>query len=273
MQRQLHKFTQVYDQYQALDHFLRQTVSEAEELGGATEPSLEHGIRLDRVCFSYGDKPVLSELSIEIPHGRITTLAGPSGVGKSTTVDLIVGLHRPDAGQILLDGVDLKEIDLNRWRGQVGYVPQEITLFHDSIYRNVSLWAEGVSEADVEAALRAAGAWSFVEEKPEGLHWGVGERGHHLSGGQRQRISLARALLHQPRLLILDEATTGLDPETEHDICHHIRMLSREYGLTVLAISHQHAWQEVADRVYQFGGGTARLQDPDARRLPSVASV
>ena len=152
----------------------------------------------------------------------------------------------------------------------MGYVPQEITLFHDTIFRNVSLWADGVSEADVEAALRLAGAWDFVEEKPEGLNWGVGERGNQLSGGQRQRISLARALLHHPKLLILDEATTGLDPETEAGICAHIRSLCDDHGLTVLAISHQPAWQHIADRVYLFGGGIAIEQARGPARRPPV---
>lgn len=269
MQRQLHKFTQTYDQYQAMEAMLKATRAAAEVSAGHRVPTLEDGIRLDGVSFSYGDRLILDDLSIDIPRGRITTLAGPSGVGKSTTVDLIVGLHQPQQGRILIDGVDLVEIDLEAWRNTLGYVPQEITLFHDTIFRNVSLWADGVSEADVEAALRLAGAWDFVAEKPEGLHWGVGERGNQLSGGQRQRISLARALLHRPKLLILDEATTGLDPDTEAGICVHIRSLCDEHGLTVLAISHQAAWQHTADRVYLFGGGTAIEQE----RLPPRRSL
>jgi ATP-binding cassette subfamily C protein len=140
----------------------------------------------------------------------------------------------------------------------VGYVPQEVTLFHDSIFRNVSLWDESVTEADVQNALRLAGAWAFVEDRPEGLHATVGERGHGLSGGQRQRISLARALLYNPKLLILDEATTGLDPDTEAQICAEIQGLCHNQGLTVLAVSHQAAWQKVADRVYQIRDGSAR---------------
>ncbi len=273
MQRTLHKFTQVYDQFQGIEAMLKATRAAAEVSDGHLAPTLNDGIRLEGVGFSYGDKVVLDDLSIDIPHGRITTLAGPSGVGKSTTVDLIVGLHRPQEGRILIDGVDLMDIDLEKWRNNLGYVPQEITLFHDTIFRNVSLWADGISEADVEAALRLAGAWDFVEEKEEGLNWGVGERGHHLSGGQRQRISLARALLHHPKLLILDEATTGLDPGTEASICAHIRSLCDDHGLTVLAISHQPAWQRVADLVYLFGGGGAVEQERAPARRPSIVGA
>ncbi len=153
--------------------------------------------------------------------------------------------------------IELREIDLQQWRRLLGYVPQEVTLFHDTIFRNVSLWEEGISEEDVIAALRTAGAWGFVQELPDGLHQIVGERGHRLSGGQRQRISIARALLHKPRLLILDEATTGLDPQTEAEICDTIQGICREQRLTVLAISHQPAWQRVADRVYHIRAGMA----------------
>lgn len=250
IQRDFQKFTQAYDQFESLELMLKQCRGEAEVSLGSALPTLERGIEIDGVAFGYGSKVVLDGMSLTIPAGRITTIAGPSGVGKSTTVDLIVGLHRPQEGRILVDGQDLEEIDLNSWRRMIGYVPQEVTLFHDTIFQNVSLWEEGITRERVEEALRAAGAWSFVEASAEGMERIVGERGQGLSGGQRQRISLARALLLQPRLLILDEATTGLDPETETEICERIRDLSRETGLTVLAISHQPAWQRIADHVH-----------------------
>ena len=131
-------------------------------------------------------------------------------------------------------------------------------LFHDSIRNNVTLFEEGISDEAVMAALDAAGAREFVTELRQGLDTVVGERGNRLSGGQRQRISIARALLHEPRLLILDEATTGLDQETEWAICTHVRHLCETTGLTVLAVSHQPAWRRVAHQTYRIEtGGTA----------------
>jgi ATP-binding cassette subfamily C protein len=258
IQGKLQKFIQAFDQYQSLDDLVADTAAAAEVSEGKIPATFHRSILFDQVRFAYGDKVVLTDLSLEIPRGEITSLSGPSGVGKSTIVDLIVGLHRPLAGTIRVDDTDLRDIDLQSWRSMVGYVPQEVTLFHDSIFRNVSLWDESVTEADVQNALRLAGAWAFVEDRPEGLHATVGERGHGLSGGQRQRISLARALLYNPKLLILDEATTGLDPDTEAQICAEIQGLCHNQGLTVLAVSHQAAWQKVADRVYQIRDGSAR---------------
>jgi ATP-binding cassette, subfamily C, bacterial len=258
IQGKLQKFIQAFDQYKALDELVVDTATAAEVSEGKMPASFNRSIVFDEVGFAYDEKVVLAGLNLEIRRGEITSLSGPSGVGKSTIVDLIVGLHRPLAGTIRVDGTDLRDIDLQGWRSMVGYVPQEVTLFHDTVFQNVSLWDENVTEAEAETALRLAGAWAFVQDRPEGLHAIVGERGHGLSGGQRQRISLARALLYRPKLLILDEATTGLDPDTEAQICAEIQRLCRDHGLTVLAVSHQAAWQTVADRVYQIRDGSAR---------------
>jgi ATP-binding cassette subfamily C protein len=271
MQRQAQRFIQSYDQYVSLCRLL-QTTEEAKEIsGGQRVPSLERSVTFERVTFSYADRPVLVGLDLEIAAGTITALVGPSGVGKSTLVDLLVGLYRPTAGTVRADGVDLREIDLAAWRHGIGYVPQEVLLFHDSVRNNVTLFEPDVPEEAVIRALHAAGAWGFVSELPEQLETTVGERGNRLSGGQRQRISIARALLHEPRLLILDEATTGLDQETERAICAHVREFCERTGLTVLTVSHQSAWQEAAHVVYRIVDGAAASVGAELRQPARLA--
>ena len=228
--------------------------AEREDPGGTKVLStIESGIRLDDVHFGYEDTPVLSGVTLEIPTGAFVALYGPSGAGKTTIADLVIGLHRPESGKVTVDGIDLSELDLHAWRRGIGYVPQELFLFHESIARNVTLGDDSISEADVEEALRAADAWAFVSSRPEGLEHVIGEGGSRLSGGQRQRISIARALVHKPKLLVLDEATASLDSATEEEILGTLRRLSRT--VTILAISHQPALREAADVVYDLGGG------------------
>jgi ATP-binding cassette subfamily C protein len=251
---------------------LQSTINEAREAAetfvGKAAPTLGDACRFDGVTFSYGAKPVLKDVSLEIPAGRITTLIGESGSGKTTIADLLLGLFVVDSGRITLDGVPLDEIDLLRWRSMVGYVPQEVLLFNSTVYDNIALGDPKISEADVKAALEDAGAMGFVNALPEGLHAPVGESGAMLSGGQRQRIALARALVHRPVLLILDEATSALDPETEAEICQTVQ---RQAGkLTVLAITHQPAWVTIADRVYRVVEGSVETTD-SAAFTPTLA--
>src|SRR5690606_38977597 len=170
------------------------------------------------VGFAYDGYPVFGDLSLEIPAGAMTVLIGPSGAGKTTVIDLVIGLIRPQSGSIRVDGLDLTGIDLRAWRRLIGYVPQDTVLLHDSILHNVTLGDPALTTADAEQALRAAGIWDFVAALPEGLYTQVGERGGKLSGGQRQRVAIARALVNEPRLLILDEATSALDPTSEQEI-------------------------------------------------------
>ena len=271
MQRLAQRFIQSYDQYVSLCRLLETTEEAQEVAGGQRAPSLRQSIRFDRVAFSYDKRPILQGLDLEIAKGEITALVGPSGVGKSTLVDLLVGLYQPTAGSVRADGVDLREINLAAWRHGLGYVPQEVLLFHDTVRNNVTLFEDDVPEVAVIQALQAAGAWGFVNELPQKLETIVGERGNRLSGGQRQRISIARAMLHRPRLLILDEATTGLDQETELAICTHVRELCERTGLTVLAVSHQLAWQQAAHVIYRIDKLNASRQPP-AEAKPALAS-
>jgi ATP-binding cassette subfamily C protein len=164
-----------------------------------------------------------------------------------------MGLVRPDTGEVYIDGVPLGELDLREWRQLIGYVPQEVLMLHDSVAKNVSLSDPNVTPEDVERALRDAGAWEFVSELPDGVECSVGERGMRLSGGERQRIAIARALVHGAKFLILDEATTALDPKSEAFVLEAIEALRGH--TTVLAISHQPALQGVADRIYRISDG------------------
>ncbi len=227
---------------------------------GDQKASLKRCIRLDGVSFRYGkdERWILKDADIDFPEGSFTAIVGPSGIGKTTIVDLITGLLRPQKGEIWIDDVALADIDIRHWRQMIGYVPQETLLLNDSLFVNVTLGDKGLSEEDVERALRASGAWEFTQALPEGIKTMAGESGHRFSGGQRQRISIARSIVHQPKLLILDEATTALDPENEAAVCEILSQLRKD--LTILAISHQPAILSVADRAYRLEEGKAILE-------------
>lgn len=213
-------------------------------------PSFQKHIMFRDVTFSYGGKSVLKNSFMEIPVGNIVAIIGPSGAGKTTIADLIIGLYQPQTGSVLVDGFPLSEVNLRAWRCMIGYVPQEMFLFHDTIYSNISLGEEKITRSDVEDALRNAGAWDFVSSLSHGIDSVIGERGAKISGGQRQRISIARALVHKPKLLILDEVTTALDPKTEAAICETLSKLRGQ--MTILVISHQSALTDIADKVFRI---------------------
>jgi ATP-binding cassette subfamily C protein len=239
--------------------------SSQEQLTGRVAPDPAAGIRFEGVSFKHVDgRELLSKVDFEAAAGKITTLVGPSGVGKTTTLDLALGLLPPRSGRLLLGGVDSGEVDLAKWRQAIGYVPQDVTLFHDSVRNNVALGEERFSDEEVWRALRAAGADEFIESLPDSLDHVVGERGQLISGGQRQRIALARALLHRPAILILDEATAGLDRESEEAICARIREMVVREGLTVLAVTHGEAWRQMADRIYKIADGSIVRVEPGA---------
>jgi ATP-binding cassette subfamily C protein len=253
VQKQYQKLAQSESAYWSLEETNRRAEHEQEHPGGHVVPTLETGIALRDVTFSYDGAPVISGLDLDIPAYRMTTLVGPSGSGKTTIVDLVIGLLRPDDGLITVDGVPFTDIDLTAWRRMVGYVPQETILLHDSILHNVTLGDPAISADRVEEALKNAGARGFVDDLPEGVHTVVGERGGRLSGGQRQRIAIARALINDPKLLILDEATSALDSESEAAIIDTLRALRDR--LTILAITHNSRLSDAADIVHRLEPG------------------
>jgi ATP-binding cassette subfamily C protein len=253
------------------------TIEGAEAAGevttGAQEPTLNREISLRSISFSYGEAAVLENVSLTIPVGSFTAVMGASGAGKTTIADLIVGLIRPQSGEVYIDEVPLADLNLRAWRSFIGYVPQETILFHDTIYVNIVLANPELTRDDAEESLRAAGAWEFVSSLPQGMHTVVGERGAKLSGGQRQRIAIARALVRRPKLLILDEVTSALDPETERAICDTLEGLKGR--VTIFAISHQQALVDVADNVYFLNpaDGEVVSKMPKMRRRTVTAEL
>ena len=258
----------------SLQRTIDESEREAEVTTGTTEPNFQRSLTVRAVDFAYDERPILAGASIEIVAGEVTAIVGASGAGKTTIADLALGLVRPQAGEVFLDDVPLSEIDVAKWRHKVGYVPQEMLLLHEDVLTNVTLGDPALSRTDVEEALQAAGASDFVRELPQGLDTPLGERGARLSGGQRQRIAIARALVHRPSLLILDEATAALDPASEAGIYETVRSLRGR--TTILAISHQPGLLKVADRVYRLSAGRvvelkgdARFGDHEAAQFPS----
>ena len=249
-QRQYQRMRSYESAFWSLQAVIEEASGAREMNSGGISPRLEKSVGLNNVNFGYGETFVLSNASLTIPAGSFTAIMGPSGAGKTTIADLISGLLRPQEGEILIDNVPLEQVDLRQWRRMIGYVPQESFLLHETVLWNVTLGDPEVNEADAEAALRAAGAWEFVAELPQQIHSSVAERGMALSGGQRQRIAIARALARRPKLLILDEVTSSLDPQTEAAICHTLQGLRGQ--LTIMAISHQPAVVEAANRIYRI---------------------
>jgi ATP-binding cassette subfamily C protein len=226
---------------------------QAEALRGGKAAHLGRQCDFRDVSFSYGEKSVVDSASFTLPVGEVATLIGPSGAGKTTIADLLVGLHEPSSGQVLIDDMPLTEADLARWRDKIGYIPQENILFNDTVMENITLGDAKITEDAAIEALKLAGAWGFVSALPQGLHEVIGVRGNLLSGGQKQRLSIARALIHNPELLILDEATSALDRTTAREICDAVRGLRG--NRTILAITHQSIWMDAADRVLKMEGG------------------
>ena len=250
VQEHLQNAVVVESAYWSVHNLIIEASGEREEFHGVLMPTLEKECALERVSFSFGDRIVLDDVSMAMPANHLTVITGASGIGKTTITDLLLGLHQPSNGRVLVDGVPLSDIDVESWRRMVGYVPQELTLFHDTVLSNVTLGDPSIAVDDAVAALKTAGAWEFVSALGSGCWTVIGERGIQLSGGQRQRIALARALVLNPRLLILDEVGSSLDPDTEEEIAQNIRSLVG--SRTIVAITHRPVWVEIADRVYHL---------------------
>lgn len=215
-----------------------------------------HALSLDHVTFHYSssDRQALRNISLSIQRGASVGFVGGSGAGKSTLVDIILGLLSPVSGSVKVDGIDI-QANLRGWQDQIGYVPQSIFLTDDTLRRNVAFGipAGEIDEAAVERAIRAAQLDRFISDLPKGLDTMVGERGVRLSGGQRQRIGIARALYHDPQVLVLDEATSSLDTATEHEVMEAVRSLQGEK--TIIIVAHRLSTVEHCDYLYRLEQG------------------
>ncbi|MFN2432600.1 MAG: ABC transporter ATP-binding protein [Gemmatimonadota bacterium] len=209
--------------------------------------------------------PVLRGVDLEIRRGEVVALVGPSGAGKSTLVDLLPRFYDPTSGRILLDGADLRRLALRDLRGLLGIVTQETLLFHDTVRNNIAYARPDASDAAVLDAARAANAEGFIEALPEGFDTVLGERGLRLSGGERQRIAIARALLKNPPILILDEATSSLDNTSERLVQEALMRLMRER--TTIVIAHRLSTVRHADRIVVLAGGRVVEQGSHAELL------
>lgn len=252
---QKHYQTLVINQsaFWSLQELAETAEARSERIGGRTTASFEKGIEFDGVSLEYAGHRILDNVTLHLPSHGLVAFSGPSGAGKTTLVDMIAGLVEPTGGTIRIDRVPLAECHLTAWRGMLGYVPQEMTLFHETVRNNLILGDTLFTDADIARSLDLAGLTKVIAELPEGLETILGERGARLSGGQRQRLAIARALVRKPRILILDEVTTSLDPETEQVICDTLSSLSKE--ILVIAISHQPAVVRAADKVIQVERG------------------
>lgn len=215
--------------------------------------SFQRDITFDAVTFSYGNVPVVTHFDLNVRKGETVALIGPSGAGKTTIIDLLERFYDPSSGCILIDGIDIRQYDLAQYRRLFSLVSQDVVLFNDTIYNNIVLGAQGVTEGDVVAALKAADIYEFITTLPDGLQHRLSDRGTNLSGGQRQRLSIARAVLRNAPILILDEATSAMDTETEKEIQKALESLTA--NRTVVAVAHRLSTIQNADHIIVIDKG------------------
>jgi ATP-binding cassette subfamily B protein len=262
----IQSLSQLYTTYQAgmaaLDKIF-ELLDEPPEIADQPDsielPRVRGEIRFEDVTFSYGgEAPALDHVSLVVPPGQTLALVGATGAGKSTLAKLVARFYDPDEGRVLIDGHDLRDVTERSLRSQLGIVPQESFLFSGTIRDNIGFGQADVTDEEVRAAAQAVGAHEFIERLPEGYNTEVGERGGHLSAGQRQLVAFARAAAADPRILILDEATSNVDVRTESQIEHGLRRLLA--GRTAIVIAHRLSTIRGAGRIVVLDHGRIEEQ-------------
>ncbi len=250
-------WTKLQESTPSAERFFALLDTEAEAVDVATARDItgvERGIRIDKLSFSYGREPVLQDITLDVAAGEVVAIVGRTGSGKTTLADLLLRFYDPVAGSIEVDGVDLREVRRSSWLEQVAVVTQEPFLFSGSIRDNVRYGRPEASDAEIDAAARAAHVDEFVERLEDGWETDVGDAGTRLSGGQRQRITIARAILRDPSVLIFDEATSSLDAQSERFVQEAIESLLG--GRTVFIIAHRLSTVRNADKILVLDQGT-----------------
>lgn len=254
LQNSLQRIVEDYSYLEAALAYKKEAAGAEEKDSGQKKFVFLNDLRFDNASFAYENgAAILDGLNFKIQKGEMAGLVGQSGSGKTTISDLLLRLYTPSEGKILLDGTDIAEIDIKDWRRHIGYVSQDIFLKNDSFENNIKFYDESISREDMVRAAKMANIYDLINESPKGFQTIVGERGVLISGGQRQRIVLARALARNPEILILDEATSSLDMESEALIQQAINSLKRK--MTVLIIAHRLQTITGCDRVFVLEGG------------------
>jgi ATP-binding cassette subfamily B protein len=226
---------------------------EIKDAPGAQDREIEGEIEFRGLNFSYEGKQVLHDLDLRIPAGSSLAIVGPTGSGKTTLVSLIPRIYDAEPGSVLIDGRPIRDYSLASLRKSIGFVPQETFLFSDRIRENIALGVDSATDQEIHNAADAANIATDIEGFPEGYDTMVGERGITLSGGQKQRTAIARALIRNPKILILDDALSSVDTHTEDKILNHLRDVMR--GRTTIFISHRVSTVRNADRIAVLHGG------------------
>jgi ATP-binding cassette subfamily B multidrug efflux pump len=235
---------------------LNEIMQEQPEIKDAAEvqdSQIAGEIEFRSLNFSFEGKPVLHDLNLRVPAGSSLAIVGPTGSGKTTLVSLIPRIYDAEAGTVLIDGRPIREYSLASLRRNIGFVPQETFLFSDRIRENIALGVDKATDAEIHDAAEADNIAADIESFPEGYDTMVGERGITLSGGQKQRTAIARALIRNPKILILDDALSSVDTHTEDKILNHLRDVMR--GRTTIFISHRVSTVRNADRIAVLHGG------------------
>ena len=258
-----HQIQETKAAFRRIDEIMEEP-SESPPGSASPTPELKGRIQLERVSFAFLPElpPVLREVDLTIDKGSVIGIIGPSGSGKSTLAKLLQGLYRPTAGRVTIDGTDIQHMSLPALRQQIGVVPQDCQLFAGTVRENIALGAQQRDPERIVAVAKFVGAHEFIQRLPKGYETPVGERGQGLSNGQRQLICIARALIRNPRILVLDEATSDLDPVSEDFFLRNLQRASR--GRTIVIITHRLAPLAIADRVALVIDGRVERVGPPA---------